>query len=60
LQTLHRAEVAAIAAAWRSLSAPEKTAWREASAPLHLGGWSYYWREYVAQDITAPDHPEIP
>jgi len=60
LQTLHRAEVSAIAASWRSLSPTDQTAWRTASAPLHLGGWSYYWREYVAQEIEAPDHPSIP
>jgi hypothetical protein len=60
LQAAHRAEVAAIAAAWRSLSPLEQTAWRAASAALSLAGWSYYWREYVAQECEPPDHPSIP
>jgi hypothetical protein len=60
LQTLHRAEVSAIAAAWRSLSPQDQAAWRAASTPFRLAGWSYYWSEYVAQGVTPPNQPFIP
>lgn len=60
LQTLHRQEVSAIAAAWRTLTPQQQAAWRAASSPLRLAGWSYYWREYVSQGCTPPDQPYIP
>jgi hypothetical protein len=60
LQTAHRQYVAAIAESWRSLSPLDQDIWRAAAYPLGLGGWPYYWQQYVYQGVTPPDHPYVP
>jgi hypothetical protein len=59
-QTAHRAIIKALLVAWRQLDPGTKAAWITYAATIDLTGYNAFWKEWVAQQITAPALPIIP
>ena len=47
-------------AAWKTLDAATKTNWKNRALVLKLTGYQLYLREYLQQNIAAPNHSLIP
>lgn len=48
------------AAAWSSLADMQKDAWKTAAASQGTIGYRLWMREYLAQNIVAPNQPTVP
>ena len=60
IQTIYQNKVAALSQSWRTWDNTNRQAWKTRAITFKLSGYGLYWREWYAQNITAPARPILP
>lgn len=60
LQAIYQNKVAALSLSWKTWDNTNRQAWKTRAIAFNLTGYALFWREWYAQNITAPARPILP